>query len=439
MSMITSLFDNRGAQNNNVNNAFSSFGSQNNQMANNFGSQFSQPSFLSALLPLIMALLEQLQGGGGNPGEGNPGGGNPGGGTPSGGGTPGGGNPGGGTDPQELQLTDAERNIMRGTYAADASGTVPAGQTVSVVDNDFDGKISGGDTLTIKDANGNDVSQQQLADSDIYEIQFRENMVRNVENAGRGWDFDSGIVTIKDAAVQPPESRQYTENDGSTATETVVERNDLWEVVERGPNRYLLMRETDDQGNAVKPSDALNDIFNNKDDYGFDCASPMPLFNMKAIMDTVGEDDFNQNAGQMLFGSWYDNYDNSNFDGGYISSVRTADAGEVNVDGTTNLAGETAIFDPAKGDELKPGSVYYFDLPGDDTSDIQGWNAIYLGQNDDGSHRFWSSSIGQVNVSFEDNSWIAEGRFDDYYLGAAVSDPNTQRMQNWDTDGSVTR
>lgn len=424
MPTITSSFNHWGTQNTSTNNVLSCIQQHNQQHLNAFNTQMMQTSFLSALLPLIMVLLEQLQGNDTRqPPQDNPDDGI----TPP------------TQQPQELQLSDAERNILNGTYAADATGSVTNGQTVSVLDNDYDGKISSGDTLTIKDAQGHSISQQQLADGDIYDIQFRENMVRNVESAGDGWEFSSGLVSITDAVIQPPETRQYTANNGSIATEKVVERNNLWEVVERGSNRYLLMRENDDQGNPVKPSDALNDIFSNKDAYGFDCATPMPLFNMKAMMDTIGENDFNQNAGQLLFGSWYDHYDNSNFDGGFISSVRTADAGEITVNGQSNLAGETALFDPAKGDALKPGSTYYFDLPGDKTSDVQGWNAIYLGQDDSGGHRFWSSSIGQITVQFQNDSWIADGQLDDYYLGAAVSDPNIQRMQHWDNDNSVTK
>jgi hypothetical protein len=262
-------------------------------------------------------------------------------------------------------------------------------------------------------------------------------MLKNVSSVGAGWVFTDKLVDMKNSHLSTPETRSYTNSNGVKGTETVIARNNFWEVVQRGPDRELVMREKDNSGKAVKPSDALNDLFNNKSSYQFDCATPMHVLNLKATLDTIGADDFNSHAGRMELSSWYDQHDSSNFDGGFNSNVRTANAGEVTVNGKKNIAGETALFDPSKGDKLVAGGAYYFDKPGDVTSAEQGWNAIYLGQTQNGQHRFWTSSQGEVAVNFANNSWMPTRGFSSYYLGAVVSGTDTSRLQNWDTNSSV--
>lgn len=278
----------------------------------------------------------------------------------------------------------------------------------------------------------------QPATPNDYDLRFRENMVKTANNLGAGWAFSEDLVHINNGELTQPKTRSYTSINGQAATETVLERNNLWEVVQRGANRYLLMRETDNAGQPVKPSDAINDVFNNRQDYAFDCASPMRLLNLKATLETIGIDDFDSHAGRLQVSSWYDKDDSSGFDGGFSTTVRTTtQSGEFAVNGVSNLKGETALFDPTKGDALKPGSAYYFDLPGDNTSASQGWNAIYLGQNDDGSYHFWSTNIGDVNVNFGENNWLPQDTFQGYYLGAVNANPNLDRLQSWDTHRSV--
>ncbi|MCB1638361.1 MAG: hypothetical protein KDI15_05905 [Thiothrix sp.] len=323
-------------------------------------------------------------------------------------------------------------------FATGSQGVVPAGYQVSVLDSSGNNQISSNDTIIVTDAQGQTVSQSRLSGDDIYALRFRESMINNVESAGKGWDFDPGLqlVKIRDAAVNPPENRLYTDKYGWQQQETVLERNQFWEVVNRGGQRFMLARTSDNQGNAIRPSDALNDLFNHPERYSVDCATPMAIFNLKATLETIGEDDFNRNVGQITLSGWYDQQD-GNYDGGFIGKVRTAQAGTITVNGVSNLAGETALFDPAKGDTLIPGNSYYFDKPGDNTSDEQGWNAIYLGLNDQGQHRFWSSSVGVVNLNFKPDSWQPSSGFSNYYLGAAIANPNIDRLQSWDMDGSV--
>lgn len=376
-----------------------------------------------AVLPLISLLLQQLS----QQQDGNPDGDTPT--TPSQPETP---------APQPLTLSDSEQDILGGLQTTNGNGSAPTGQTVSALDGDnANRRLSEGDTLIVRDANSNEVSRKTLTTNDIYDLRFRENMVRTASSLGEGWTFSEDLVHINDGELSQPETRAYTSSSGQSATETVLERNNFWEVVQRGSNRYLLMREKDNAGNIVRPSDAINDIFNNRQNYAFDCATPMRLLNLKATLDTIGENDFNNHAGRLLLSSWHDQHDSSSFDGGFISKVRTAQAGEITINGVSNLKGETALFDPGKGDSLTPGSAYYFDLPGDNQSAAQGWNAIYLWRNDDGSHRFWSTNVGPVDVNFQENTWFPQGAFDGYYLGAVNVTPNTARLQSWDTNRSV--
>ena len=313
-------------------------------------------------------------------------------------------------------------------------------RTITVQDGaNADGRLSQGDTLLVRNTAGQEVSRKTLTADDIYAMRFRENMLKNAGSIGAGWEFTEKLVSIKGAQLAQPETRQYTDSNGARGTEKVVERNNFWEVVERGSNRFLVMRNTDNAGKPVLASDAINDVFTNRKNYAFDCASPMPLMNLKSTLDTIGKDDFNRNAGQLLISSWYDQYDTSRFDGGYLTNVRTAAAGEITVNGKANLAGETAKFDPAKGDKLIPGNTYYFDLPGDTTTAEQGWNAVYMGQKADGSHEFWSNSVGLLSVTFDGKDFTTTGRLAGYYLGAVVADPNVARIKDWDDDASVVR
>ncbi|SEA86029.1 hypothetical protein SAMN05660964_02645 [Thiothrix caldifontis] len=338
----------------------------------------------------------------------------------------------------QINLSDGETHILQGTHIADSKGNIPTGQTLSVLDGtNADQRLSAGDTLVISNAAGNELSRKTLTTNDLYDLRFRENMVKTANSLREGWAFNENLVHIQGGELTRPETRTYTASNGSASTETVLERNNYWEVVQRGSNRYLLMRETGPTGQPVKPSEAINDVFNNRQNYAFDCASPMRLLNLKATLDTIGADDFDNKAGRLQISSWYDQHDSSGFDGGFSTKVRTAQAGEINVDGVSNLKGETALFDPNKGDALIPGSAYYFDLPGDNKSSSQGWNAVYLGRNDNGSYRFWSSSIGNVDVSFGENNWFAQDSFKGYYLGAVNANPNVARLQNWDVSRSV--
>lgn len=336
-----------------------------------------------------------------------------------------------------VNLSSYEQTLLQNLYATDSNGNTN-GQQIKVLNNDNTNPgLSAGDTLVVQDATGREVSRTTITNQELYDLRFRESITKTAARLGAGWGFSEAIVQINNNTLAQPETRSYTSSNGQRATETVLARNAFWETVQRGANRYLLMRERDDSGKPLSPSDALNDIFNNRQHYSFDCATPMRLLNLKATLDTIGADDFNQQAGRLLLSSWYDQHDSSGFDGGFITKTRTAPAGAVSVNGVSNLQGETALFDTTQGNSLRLGDVYYFDLPGDNKSASQGWNAVYLGRETDGSHRFWSTNIGIVTVNFTPNTWLPDGSLAGYYLGAVQASPNVNRLQSWDQSRSI--
>ncbi|MCK5727023.1 MAG: hypothetical protein KAH22_09395 [Thiotrichaceae bacterium] len=332
----------------------------------------------------------------------------------------------------EVNLSSAEKNIMQGLYAANRSGDT-ASNVMSVIDgSNADGKLSVGDRVVIKNTAGTIVSQRKLTTDDLYKINFRQSLVQRAESMARGgWPFTNKVVNIANSSLNQPFTRRI---EGNRRREKVLEKNDFWEVVERNGNRMLLQRTHDDSGKKILASNALKDLIHSRADYAFDCASPMSILNLLATMDTVGDDHFNKNAGRLLISSWLDPYDaNSSFDGGFVQHGRAEKAGVVKVDGVFNLKGELALFDTSKGDELRPGSTYYFEKPGDNTSEFQGWNAVYLGKNDNNIAKFWIPSIGIEHVPFKEGTWLpTEGTVKGYYLGSSVGSPDFLRLGRWD-------
>ncbi len=345
-------------------------------------------------------------------------------------------------DPYGLNLSSTQNTLLRDLYVSDSRGNIPEGYTFSVRDWYYgtDNKLGVGDVLLIRNEADNIVDYRVLSASDIYDINYRENLINNVTEVGRKWSFTPNLVELPNDRLQNPVDRYYWAGSG-WGVEKLVAQNDHWDLVERNGSRVMLQRQFDDHGNRVKASDAIQDVFNNPQDYAFDCATPMPLLNMKTTLDVIGEDDFNRNAGQLAFSSWYDQYDASYFDGGYnINYVNTVGAGDIVVNNRETLDGEMDLFNPDNGDKLILGGVYYFEKPGDNTTAVQGWNTVYLGENADGSHRFWATALGNVDVDFRDGSYITEdstsGAFKDHYLGSAQINSNINRLYNWDSDRS---
>ena len=93
--------------------------------------------------------------------------------------------------------------------------------------------------------------------------------------------------------------------------------------------------------------------------------------------------------------------------------------------GFNTIDNELEVFDPAKGDRLVPGDSYYFESPGDNSTYLQGWTAIYMGQGDNGSHQFWTHPGGTVSTTLtNDGRFVASsGPFAGDYLSALQASP----------------
>jgi len=222
-------------------------------------------------------------------------------------------------------------------------------------------------------------------------------------------------VRINNNSLTRPEPRVYRDANGAERNETVLQRNQHWEVIERvGADgkkfQFMKMRP------EVKPSDAVNDIFNNRNNYAFDCATPMRLINLKATLDTVGANDFDASHRGLALNGSFDSHDRNgdSVDAGFHYRGETAQAG--NRDGA--IPGrEYSRFDPAN-DRLQPGEWRYFERPGNaggtgnrahDAN--QGWNAMYTGPGENGRQRFWLVGYGSGEVSM-DGSGNVTGAYD---------------------------
>lgn len=152
---------------------------------------------------------------------------------------------------------------------------------------------------------------------------------------------------------------------------------------------------------GVKASDAITDAFAHHDTdasrYKVDCAAATNLITMKAKLDTIGADAFNQENQTLAIKGW--NTWDSDTPGAtpqwHDSGVLNAETGDAR-DGSGR---------PTKADlsQLRPGDAVYFanPLPHPDTPS-QGENAIYLGRNADGKPQFFGNPIGIITLS-DDN------------------------------------
>ncbi len=184
--------------------------------------------------------------------------------------------------------------------------------------------------------------------------QYRANVVRAAEQAGDGWPFESSPTP---RLLGPSDSWQMgtRELDGQ-----------LHNVLEIKP--------------GVDPSQAVQDLFQSRQSYGLDCATAVRAVGLKAELDTVGSEAFNLSHSDMFLFGHYDSVDGNQDSGAWrISAGPSVDYG---------AGAELGAFDPTR-DQLQPGELRYFENPGDTTTENQGWNVIYLGQDAGGQDRFW--------------------------------------------------
>ncbi|MEW6282084.1 MAG: hypothetical protein AB1758_25995, partial [Candidatus Eremiobacterota bacterium] len=290
------------------------------------------------------------------------------------------------------------------------------------------------DTVQVLDADGNVLSSHKLTEEEAYDLNFRSNLLKNAEQMGNGgWNFTEDVVKMPGSELKPPQTTVLDPNTG--LKETVSQQNGYWEVVQQFDKNgkpltepYMRMRD------GVEPADAVNDLFAHPGSYEFDCATPMRILNLKAQLDTVGPQDFNQlyqSAGIALRGQ-YDSYDvNGNqTDAGYQTSGTTVTHTDQNGKPIT----EYAPFDPASQNQV-PGDWVFFERPGDVTSYEQGWNGIYLGPGSDGNGRYWLVDQGVVEAPPSAHQGISQtgSVLDGTYLSSFQGLPPTDLLIPMDT------
>jgi hypothetical protein len=174
---------------------------------------------------------------------------------------------------------------------------------------------------------------------------------------------------------------------------------------------------------GVKPSDAIKHLFANPEKYKHECASSVVALSLKAQLDVLGEDKFND--------VYKDGLSVNAWKGAAIRGAevyRKADEGEFRIGGDETVAGDLEPFNADAGDKLIPGDIYYFDKAGDSSTYWQGWNVVYLGKDDDGKDRFWTQEgIESVELVERDGALMpkeSDSLLSGYYLGAARTDPN---------------
>lgn len=112
--------------------------------------------------------------------------------------------------------------------------------------------------------------------------------------------------------------------------------------------------------NDVRPSDAINDIFENGRLYAFECAMAMVMILYKATIDAIGESAFNRHFTDLFLWDW--NYD-------------------------SNLRMITTF----EKSDMQPGDIVYFKNPDHDPEkpEWQGENAVMLGND-----RYYGHGLG---------------------------------------------
>lgn len=170
---------------------------------------------------------------------------------------------------------------------------------------------------------------------------------------------------------------------------------------------------------GVRPSDAINYALNNPGVLTLDCTAGSNFLMFKAELDTLGAYRFNRRHNwkmQIGWEHWFSRKESFGLYKRYANGEPQA--------GFQTRNGDLAIFDPKKGDVLIPGNGHYFDKPGDTSSFLQGWSALYLGAKADGeTFRFWVHPGGETATRFNYPYIPTNGPFDGDYLSSLHAFP----------------
>jgi protein-glutamine gamma-glutamyltransferase len=145
---------------------------------------------------------------------------------------------------------------------------------------------------------------------------------------------------------------------------------------------------------GVEPADAVRDIFASPGKYGFECATAMVIVYYKAMLDLLGDEDFNRICGDLRIGPWAQEGD--------LASVKRSGGSGTEPASAASIAA------------LKPGEYRYirnWDVSAKGkAAGWQGENVIYLGQGKYYGHPFGVASaetiISHLNTHRVDRSFF---------------------------------
>lgn len=219
----------------------------------------------------------------------------------------------------------------------------------------------------------------------MYEAYFKEVNGAELKDAGKPGEVDAGDVLIKNGQRKLTLGKDRFEKArmqlhvvaaakafaaagvkfSGSSREDAVNKNLWW----MGYGGKMGVRQ------GVKPSDAINDIFENGDQYGMECATATMVILHKAILDRIGPDDFDSAFAKLKLFRW---------------SIEDPEFTEVKRQG--KLPG------------YLPGDHTYFRNPDFDPSNsaFQGENVIYLGNGEYFGHGLGIKSEREVIKGLND-------------------------------------
>lgn len=148
----------------------------------------------------------------------------------------------------------------------------------TLIDANFDGKLDGNDLFAVKNADGS-MDVREIGTNVAQRVRIGAAM----KNACLEMDsVKHDFALLKDHRANP----------------------DFFELVPHGRRNWGDQAVTFKLKPGVKASDAMNDIFNNPDAYGFECATAMIIVYYRAIQEAIGDEDFNRIMGDLRIGPW---------------------------------------------------------------------------------------------------------------------------------------
>lgn len=178
----------------------------------------------------------------------------------------------------------------------------------------------------------------------------------------------------------------------------------MWDKRTRGaPGSYKLKE-------GVRPSVAIRDLLANPDNYRFECATALVLIYYTAVLNTMGDREFDKKFPNLLVGAWRNN--------------ELLDEFKI-YEGT-----ETKEMTPEGVAALVPGDYVYFMNP--DVSEAglaSGWrgeNAIYLGNGKFYGHPFGVTDAASIIEHL--NGFRVEGATKSAYMSSARYTQSPDRM-----------